>query len=142
MAKRQKRFEILAERPVNQDGFIKEWVDVGLVAMDSPNDPVPGIRIENGIVQEMDGKSRTNFDLIDYWIADHTIDTSVAQEAMAMESEDIARMLVDINVPRRDIVRLSVGMTPAKYVDVLKRLNAVELMMAMQKMRARRMPSR
>ena len=141
MAKRQKRFEILAERPVNQDGFIKEWVDVGLVAMDSPNDPVPSIRIENGIVQEMDGKSRSNFDLIDYWIADHTIDTSVAQEAMSMDSEGIARMLVDINVPRRDIVRLSVGMTPAKYVDVLKRLNVVELMMAMQKMRARRTPS-
>ena len=141
MAKRQKRFEVLAERPVNKDGFIKEWVEVGLVAMDSPNDPVPSIRIENGKVEEMDGKRRSDFDLIDYWIADHTIDTSVAEEAMAMDSEEFARMLVDINVPRRDIVRLSVGMTPAKYVDVLKRMNVVELMMAMQKMRARRTPS-
>jgi len=26
MAKRQKRFEVLAERAVNKDGFIKEWV--------------------------------------------------------------------------------------------------------------------
>ncbi len=48
MAKRQKRFEVLAERAVNQDGFIKEWMDVGLVAMDSPMDPEPSIRIENG----------------------------------------------------------------------------------------------
>ena len=141
MAKRQKRFEILAERSVNKDGFIKEWVDVGLVAMDSPNDPAPSIRIENGAIQEMDGKARKDFDLIDYWIAEHTIDTSVTEEVMAMDSEDIARMLVDINVPRSDIVRLSVGMTPAKFVDVLKRLNVVELMMAMQKMRARRTPS-
>ena len=109
--------------------------------MDSPNDPAPSIRIENGAIQEMDGKSRKDFDLIDYWIAEHTIDTSVTEEVMAMDSEDIARMLVDINVPRSDIVRLSVGMTPAKFVDVLKRLNVVELMMAMQKMRARRTPS-
>ena len=35
MAKRQKRFEVLEQRPVNKDGFIKEWVEVGLVAMDS-----------------------------------------------------------------------------------------------------------
>jgi propanediol dehydratase large subunit len=141
MAKRQKRFEILAQRAVNQDGFIKEWIDVGLVAMDSPNDPLPSIRIEKGRVVEMDGKPRDQFDMIDFWIADHTIDTKVAEEAMAMDSEAIARMLVDINVARGEIVRLSVGMTPAKYIDVLKRLNVVELMMAMQKMRARRTPA-
>ena len=141
MAKRQKRFEVLAERAVNQDGFIKEWVDVGLVAMDSPNDPSPSIQIENGCVVEMDGKPRDQFDMIDTWIADHTIVTDVAEEVMAMDSNTIARMLVDINVPREEIVRLSVGMTPAKYVDVLKQLNVVELMMAMQKLRSRRTPS-
>lgn len=141
MAKRQKRFEKLEQRAVNQDGFIKEWVDVGLVAMDSPNDPKPSIKINNGQVVEMDGKPRDKFDMIDYWIADHTIDTRVAEEAMSMDSEVIARMLVDINVPRSEVVRLSVGMTPAKYIDVLKRLNVVELMMAMQKMRARRTPA-
>jgi propanediol dehydratase large subunit len=141
MAKRQKRFEILEQRAVNQDGFIKEWVDVGLVAMESPNDPVPSLKIENGKVVEMDGKLRDQFDMIDYWIADHTIDASVTEEAMSMDSEVISRMLVDINVPRSEIVRLSVGMTPAKYIDVLKRLNVVELMMAMQKMRARRTPA-
>ena len=48
MSKRQKRFQVLAERPVNKDGFIKEWVEVGLVAMDSPYDPKPGIKVENG----------------------------------------------------------------------------------------------
>ncbi|MBC2709627.1 MAG: propanediol/glycerol family dehydratase large subunit [Desulfosarcina sp.] len=141
MAKRQKRFEVLAERAVNEDGFIKEWIDVGLVAMDSPNDPSASIKIENGKVAEMDGKRREDFDMIDTWIADHTIDTAVAEEAMALDSLKIARMLVDINVPRAEIVRLSVGMTPAKYVDVLKKMNVVELMMAMQKLRPRRTPS-
>ncbi|UCG15037.1 MAG: propanediol dehydratase, partial [Deltaproteobacteria bacterium] len=141
MAKRQKRFQVLADRPVNKDGFIKEWVEVGLVAMDSPNDPAPGIKIENGKVVELDGKRRADFDMIDAWIADHCIDTSVAEEAMAVDSGDFARRLVDIQVPRSQIVRLSVGMTPAKILDVLKRMNVVELMMAMQKLRPRRTPS-
>lgn len=141
MSKRQKRFQVLAERPVNKDGFIKEWVEVGLVAMDSPNDPAPGIKIQNGKVVELDGKPRDQFDLIDLWIADHCIDTAVAEKAMAIDSLQFARMLVDINVPRADIVRLSVGMTPAKILDVLKKMNVVELMMAMQKLRPRRTPS-
>ena len=141
MAKRQKRFEVLEQRPIHKDGFIKEWVEVGLVAMDSPNDPAPGIKIQGRKVVELDGKSREDFNMIDFWIADHYIDTSVAEEAMAMDSLKFARMLVDINVPRSQIVRLSVGMTPAKILDVLKKLNVVELMMAMQKLRPRRTPS-
>ncbi len=141
MSKAQKRFQVLAQRPVNKDGFIKEWVEVGLVAMDSPNDPAPGIKIQGGRVVELDGKPRADFDMIDAWIADHCIDTAVAEEAMALDSLLFARMLVDINVPRSEIVRLSVGMTPAKILDVLKKLNVVELMMAMQKLRPRRTPS-
>ena len=141
MAKRQKRFEVLAERPVNKDGFIQEWPEVGLVAMESPNDPQPSIRIQGGRIDELDGRARDDFDMIDAWIADHCIDVSVAEEAMALDSNDFARMLVDVNVPRSDITRLSVGMTPAKIVDVLKRMNVVELMMAMQKLRPRRTPS-
>ena len=86
MAKRQKRFEVLAERPINKDGFIKEWVDVGLVAMESPNDPKPSIKIENGIVVELDGKRRDDFDMIDFSIADYCIDKRVAEEAMAIDS--------------------------------------------------------
>jgi propanediol dehydratase large subunit len=141
MSKRQKRFQVLAERPVNKDGFIKEWVEVGLVAMESPNDPKPGIKIQNGKVVELDGKNREKFDLIDLWIADHCIVTSVAEEAMAIDSTRFARMLVDINVPRSEIVRLSVGLTPAKVLDIFKKMSVVELMMAMQKLRPRRTPS-
>ena len=141
MAKRQKRFEVLAERPVNKDGFIKEWPEVGLVAMESPNDPRPSIRIEGDRIVELDGRARDDFDMIDAWITDHCIDVAVAEEAMAVDSNDFARMLVDVNVPRSEITRLSVGMTPAKILDVLKQMNVVELMMAMQKLRSRRTPS-
>ncbi|SKF62464.1 glycerol dehydratase large subunit [Mycobacteroides abscessus subsp. abscessus] len=45
---RSKRFEVLDERPVNKDGFVNEWPEVGLIAMESPNDPKPSISIRNG----------------------------------------------------------------------------------------------
>jgi propanediol dehydratase large subunit len=60
---------------------------------------------------------------------------------MATDSLAIARMLVDIAVPRASVVRVVSGLTPAKIVEVVDRLNVVEMMMALQKMRARRTPS-
>ncbi|MBQ8751784.1 MAG: propanediol dehydratase, partial [Clostridia bacterium] len=71
---KSKRFEALSQRPVNQDGFITEWAEAGMVAMDSPYDPTPSLRMENGVVVEMDGKTRDQFDFIDTFIADHAID--------------------------------------------------------------------
>lgn len=141
MQKRQKRFQVLEERAVNKDGFIKEWEEVGLVAMDSPYDPAPGLKIENGKIVEMDGIPASSFDMIDTFIANYYIDTSVAEEAMAIDSTEFARMLVDINISRKKITRLIAGLTPAKILDILKKLNVVELMMVMQKMRARRTPA-
>ncbi|MGB9661232.1 MAG: propanediol/glycerol family dehydratase large subunit [Moorellaceae bacterium] len=137
---RSKRFEVLAQRPVNKDGFVAEWPEVGLVAIKSPNDPQPSIKIENGKIIEMDGKRREDFDMIDQFIADYAIDLAVAEEAMSRDSLDLARMLVDINVPREEVIRLARGLTPAKLVDVIDKLNVVEIMMAMQKMRARKRP--
>ena len=87
---KSKRFEVLSKRPINQDGFVKEWVEEGLVAMDSPNDPKPSIRIENGIVVELDGKSREDFDLIDQFIATYGIDLKHAEEVVRMDSKEIA----------------------------------------------------
>ncbi|MEG6585376.1 propanediol/glycerol family dehydratase large subunit [Dendrosporobacter sp. 1207_IL3150] len=139
--KRQKRFEVLAARPVNQDGFVVEWPEVGLIAMGSPNDPTPSIKVQNGKVVEMDGIPRDRFDFIDQFIADYAIDVQVTEKAMAMEDTAIAKMLVDVNVSRDEIVRLVRGLTPAKIVAVLETMNVVEMMMALQKMRARKIPS-
>ena len=50
-------------------------------------------------------------------------------------------MLCDPNVKRSEIVLLTTAMTPAKIVEVVSHMNVVEMMMAMQKMRARRTPS-
>lgn len=52
---RSKRFEVLAKRPVNQDGIIAEWPEVGLIAVNSPNDPKPSIKIEIGKGRDLDG---------------------------------------------------------------------------------------
>ncbi|WP_029687725.1 propanediol/glycerol family dehydratase large subunit [Thermoanaerobacter sp. A7A] len=137
---RSKRFEVLAKRPVNQDGIIAEWPEVGLIAVNSPNDPKPSIKIENGKIVEMDGKKREEFDMIEQFIADYAINIEMAEKAMGMDSLEIARMLVDINVPREEIVKIVSGLTPAKVVEVVNHLNVVEIMMAIQKMRAKKRP--
>ncbi|WNC13951.1 propanediol/glycerol family dehydratase large subunit [Brevibacillus brevis] len=139
--RRSKRFEILEQRPVNKDGFVTEWPEMGFVAMRSPNDPKPSIAVENGRVIELDGKKRGDFDMIDQFIADYTIDAKVAERVMAIDSLEIARKLVDIHVSRDEIIALTRGITPAKVLEVLNHLNVVEMMMALQKMRARKTPS-
>ena len=138
---KSKRFEVLRNRPVNQDGFVKEWPEVGLIAMDGPNDPTPSIKIENKIVTELDGKKREDFDMLDFFIADHAINLEKAEEVLNMDSLELARMLVDINVGREEIVKLTTAMTPAKIVEVVSQMNVLEMMMSMTKMRARKMPS-
>ncbi|EKO7769758.1 propanediol/glycerol family dehydratase large subunit [Listeria monocytogenes] len=138
---KSKRFEELAKRPVNQDGFVKEWIEEGLIAMESPNDPKPSIKIENGKVVEMDSKKLADFDLIDHFIAKYGVDLSRAEEVMQMDSVKLANMLCDPNVPREKIVLLTTAMTPAKIVEVVSQMNVVEMMMSMQKMRCRRTPT-
>lgn len=138
--KRSKRFEVLAARPVNQDGFVAEWPEEGLIALHSPNDPRPSLKVSGGTVVELDGKPREEFDMIDQFIADYAIDLSVAEKAMAMDSQEIARMWVDPCVPREKVVEIFRGLTPAKILDVVDHLNVVEMMMAMYKMRTRKTP--
>ena len=54
--KRSKRIEALDRRPVNLDGYIDEWPEMGFVAMSSPYDPKPSVRVEGGKIVELDGK--------------------------------------------------------------------------------------
>ena len=138
---RSKRFERLAEKDINKEVFISELPELGLIIMDSPDDPEPSIRIQNGRIVEMDGRVYDDFDVIDHFIAKHGIDLDVAGEAMAMPTRNIARMLVDINVTQREVMRIMAGCTPAKLVAIMTELNVVEMMMAMQKMRQRRQPA-
>ena len=137
---RSKLLERLAEKDINKEVFISELPELGLIIMDSPDDPEPSIRIQNGRIVEMDGRVYDDFDVIDHFIAKHGIDLDVAGEAMAMPTRNIARMLVDINVTQREVMRIMAGCT-AKLVAIMTELNVVEMMMAMQKMRQRRQPA-
>ena len=138
--KRSKRIETLDKRPVNMDGYINEWPEMGFVAMSSPYDPKPSIKVEGGKIVELDGKKREDFDFIDQFIADYALNIERIEKSMSVPSLDIARMIVDIHVSRKEILELITGITPAKMVEVINYLNVVELMMGMQKIRARKTP--
>lgn len=136
-----KRAQARAARPVNRDSFIHEWPEKGLVLFGSPLDPQPQIRIEDGRIVELDGKVEAEFDLIDRFLAQYAIDPVSASDAMALDALAIARAAFHPDVPRTEVVRLFRGLTPAKIVQAVDCLNVVEMMMALQKMRARRTPS-
>ena len=140
-AKQSLRTEILEARPVNLDGFVEEWPEKGLVAMESDFDPAPSVRVEDGRIVELDGRSREDFDFMDTFIANHAIDVASAEESMAIPSAQIARMLIDPGVSRDEVLAVTRGLTPAKVLDVVKLMNVVEIMQGMQKMRARRTPA-
>ncbi|MCF8069555.1 MAG: propanediol/glycerol family dehydratase large subunit [Desulfobacterales bacterium] len=141
MSKRSKRYEYYETLEVNKDTFIHEIPEIGLKTMSGPDDPKPSIRIVDGRIVEMDNKPDQEFDLIDKFIAKYAIDPDMAEEAMAVDSLEFARKIIDINVPRSEIVRFTAGMTPAKLVEIVSYLNPVEIMMAVQKMRTRKTPA-
>jgi propanediol dehydratase large subunit len=137
---RWKRFAEWDERPLRLDRFAVEDAANGFAAFASPADPKPGLAIEGGRVVAMDGVAERDFDMIDRFVARHHLDLAVAPAAMAMPSAELARMLVDLNVPRAELVRLAHGLTPAKLAEVVAQLSAIEIAFAYSKMRARRSP--
>ncbi|WP_421695752.1 propanediol/glycerol family dehydratase large subunit [Aestuariivirga sp.] len=137
---RWKRYADWDDRPLRLDRFAAEDPANGFSAFSSPADPTPGIGIENGRVISLDGVLERDFDMIDRFIARHHIDVIIAPEAMAMDARTVARMLVDMNVPREELVRLAHGMTPAKLAECVSQLNALEIAFAYSKMRARKTP--
>ncbi len=134
------RFSDWDARPLRLDKFAAEDWKNGFAAFTSPADPRPGLGLQGGRVVSLDGVLAHDFDMIDRFIATYHIDPDIAPEAMAMDSGEVARMLVDMHVPRENLVRLAHGMTPAKLADVVSRLNALEIAFAYSKMRARKTP--
>lgn len=136
-----RRFAVLAERNINKETFVEPWAEAGLMVADSPYDPVASLRLEGGQVVEMDGRQRSDFDSLDLFIATHALNLDVAEEAMSIPAQQIARMLADINVPRQQVARLVNGCTPARLVEIMRHMNVLEMMMGMAKMRVRRVPA-
>ena len=139
-ANRWRRFAEWDERPLRLDKFAAEDAEHGFAAFTSPHDPAPSLALSYGAVAAMDGRASADFDMIDTFIARYHIDASIAPVAMAMPAAEIARKLVDMHVPRAELVRLAHGMTPAKLAEVVSQLSALELAFAYSKMRARKTP--
>jgi propanediol dehydratase large subunit len=128
-------------QPVNLDGFAFENHELGLASLASPADPEPSLLVRDGRVAELDGRPAAAFDVLDEFIARHGIDLATAPGAMALSDVEIARLMIDPGVPRRSLVELAGGLTPAKLARVVALLQPHELMMAAAKLRARRTPS-
>jgi propanediol dehydratase large subunit len=141
MPRPSERFASRARRELHREPLISPLPELGLVASDGPNDPEPELVVANGAVLRMDGRDVAEFDVIDRFVVAHGLDLEVAPEAMALEDAEVARMLVDVGVPRVELVRLARGLTPAKLARVIGLLDPVELMVALKKLRARRAPS-
>lgn len=139
--KRSKRYEALEKKPINEDTFFAQEDEYGLTAMHSKYDPTPEILIKEDKIVRMDGKSVEEFDSIEYFIANYGIDIANAPYAMALEDREIARMIVDIHVPREEVIKVTTAITPAKMLQVVNKLNSVEIMMGQMKMRARKTPA-
>ncbi len=138
---RSRRFVSREKRDLHRETLVSPLPGLGLVAADGPLDPTPELVIDEGIVVRMDGRPAADFDVIDRFVVAHGLDLEVAAGAMALDDAELARMLVDIGVPRAELVRLARGLTPAKLARVIGLLDPVELMLALKKLRARRAPS-
>ncbi len=137
---RSRRFTAREETPLRREMLVEPWPELGLVASAGPADPEPELVVEDGVVTRLDGRDAEDFDVIDRFLVAHGLDLDVAAEAMALSDERLARMLVDVDVSRSELVRLARGLTPAKLARVVGMLDPVELMMALKKLRARRDP--
>lgn len=139
-ANRWRRFDDWDERPLRKDQFAVEDPENGFAAFNGAADPQPGLDLTDGKITAMDGVAAEDFDMIDAFVAAYHLDLSIAEEAMAIPSDQLARMLVDMNVPRTELTRLARGLTPAKLAEAVAQLNAMELGFAYSKMRARQTP--
>jgi propanediol dehydratase large subunit len=135
-----RRFASRAERDLHLEQLVSPLPELGLVAANGENDPDPELVLDGRVVVRMDGRDAAAFDVVDRFVVAHGLDLDVAPEAMALDDLALARMLVDLDVPRSELVRLSRGLTPAKLARVIGLLDPVELMVALKKLRARRAP--
>jgi len=116
---RSQRFVSREQRQLRREVLVSPLPELGLVAADGPGDPEPELVVEDGVVTRMDGRAAAEFDVIDRFVVAHGLDLAIASEAMAVDDAELARLLVDVDVPRTELARLANGLTPAKLARVV-----------------------
>ena len=106
-----RRFASRATRDLSLEQLVSPLPELGLISANGPNDPEPELVVVNGAVARMDGCDASDFDVIDRFVVAHGLDLDVAAEAMATDDVALARMLMDVDVPRAELVRISRGLT-------------------------------
>ena len=84
-ARRSDRFLSREQRELRRELLISPYPGLGLVAMNSPSDPEPGLEIEDGCVVAMDGRRAADFDVIDRFVVRYGLDLDVAAEAASLD---------------------------------------------------------
>ncbi len=138
---RSARFESRELRELRRELLIEPLPELGLVAMNGPNDPEPSLVVDNGRIVELDNRRVGEWDALDRFIVRYGIDVAVAAETERLDDTAIAHMLVDVDIPRDELVRISRGLSPARLARIVSLLDPVELMFALKKLRARRAPA-
>jgi propanediol dehydratase large subunit len=117
------RFRSRERRELRRELLIAPYPELGLVAMDGPDDPEPSLVVDGGRVVEIDGTSEEHFDVLDAFIARRGIDLEAAAEAATLTDDELARRLVDVDHSRDELVRMSRGLTPARLARIMSRLD-------------------
>ena len=138
---RSERFAKREERELRREVLIEPLAELGLVAMNGPNDPEPSLVLDGDQIVELDGRGKADWDSLDHFLARYGLDLAAARDAGTLADDAIAHMLVDVDVPRDRLVALSRGLTPARLARIVSRLDPVELMFALKNLRARRAPA-
>src|SRR6476620_5902393 len=120
-ARRSERFVAREQRELRRELLISPYPELGLVAMDGPNDPEPGLEVEGGRVVAMDGRRAEDFDVLDRSVGRYGLALDVASEAAGLPDDVIARRLVDVGVSRADLVRLQRRLAAARLARLASR---------------------
>src|SRR5262249_53714450 len=107
---RSRRFVSREGRELRRELLVSTQPELGIVALAGPSAPEASLVAEAGRVVEIDGRREPDWDVIDHFLARHGLDLDAAEEAMAIPEEELARRLVDVDVPRAELVRLSRGL--------------------------------
>src|SRR4051794_31754184 len=97
---RSERFVSREQRELRRELLIEPLAELGLVAMNGPNDPEPSLVVEDDRVVELDGRREQDWDALDHFVVRYGLDLDVAADAAALDDAQIARMLVDVDVAR------------------------------------------